>query len=334
MCLAMPVAADAQGLQASFSCRRDTQTGFLGTIFETPQSDRISFLIDGDCWFLQLPAKKDARLWRRAYSPKSRQDTAPSSAASAPDIADNSFLLEEAYNQEYGVVQHISGFTRNWESKDWIYSFTQEWPVNPAPRHQLSFTIPVISSSLPGVGGGIGDVLLNWRYQVTGDSSARVAFSPRASLVLHTGDSRRGRGDGTLGVQLNLPLSVRLHRRLVTHWNAGATLLPRAKNELNQRAATYGYNLGQSFIWKINPRFNWMLETVFESGESVTAPGLTQRENTLLMNPGFRWAYNFESGLQIVPGISFPVVAAGSGRGSAGFLIYLSFEHPFVKRKE
>lgn len=44
-------------------------------------------------------------------------------------IQDNSFLVEEAYNQEPGVVQHISTFTRFQESKDWIYTFTQEWPV-------------------------------------------------------------------------------------------------------------------------------------------------------------------------------------------------------------
>ena len=46
-----------------------------------------------------------------------------------PGIQDNSFLVEEAYNQEFGVVQHISGFTRFWDSKDWAYTFTQEWPV-------------------------------------------------------------------------------------------------------------------------------------------------------------------------------------------------------------
>ena len=41
-------------------------------------------------------------------------------------IQDNSFLLEEAYNQEAGVVQHINTFTRYRESRDWVYTFTQE----------------------------------------------------------------------------------------------------------------------------------------------------------------------------------------------------------------
>jgi hypothetical protein len=37
----------------------------------------------------------------------------PSSApASEPGIQDNRFLVEEPYNQNFGVVQHISSFTR------------------------------------------------------------------------------------------------------------------------------------------------------------------------------------------------------------------------------
>jgi hypothetical protein len=32
-------------------------------------------------------------------------------------IQDNSFLAEEAYNQEPGVVQHIQTFTHLWNSK-------------------------------------------------------------------------------------------------------------------------------------------------------------------------------------------------------------------------
>ncbi|HWQ02910.1 MAG TPA: transporter [Candidatus Nitrosotenuis sp.] len=257
----------------------------------------------------------------------------PSQPKPALDIADNSFLLEEAYNQEFGVVQHISAFTKNWNNRAWFYSFTQEWPINPAPRNQFSYTLLAVSSSMPGVKSGLGDLLINWRYQLVGDVDASIAFSPRVSLLLPTGDSRKGRGEGSFGVQVNLPLSVKHHPKLVTHWNAGATFVPRAKNEFDQRAATYGVNLGQSFIWKVRPSFNWMLETVFESSESVLGPGAKQRDNTLIMNPGFRWAHNFENGLQIVPGISFPVIAAGSGRGNGGFLLYVSFEHPFAKEK-
>src|SRR5437762_13875886 len=64
-----------------------------------------------------------------------------SSAPKQPGIQDNSFLVEEAYNQNFGVVQHISSFTRFWNSKDWVYTFTQEWPVPGGERHQLSYTL-------------------------------------------------------------------------------------------------------------------------------------------------------------------------------------------------
>lgn len=36
-------------------------------------------------------------------------------------IADNSFLLEEAYNQEKGVVQHIQSFMYMHKTHDWAY---------------------------------------------------------------------------------------------------------------------------------------------------------------------------------------------------------------------
>ena len=49
-------------------------------------------------------------------------------------IQDHSFLLEEAYNQERGVVQHISTFAFA-SGQDWGYSFTQEWPLGGIRQH-------------------------------------------------------------------------------------------------------------------------------------------------------------------------------------------------------
>src|SRR6266481_6363469 len=59
----------------------------------------------------------------------------------APSIQDNSFLVEEAYNQERGIVQHINTFTYFADSRDWFYTFTQEWPVPHDERQQLSYTL-------------------------------------------------------------------------------------------------------------------------------------------------------------------------------------------------
>ena len=37
-----------------------------------------------------------------------------------PPIQDNSFLIEEAYNQEFGMVQHINTFSRASTSRQWL----------------------------------------------------------------------------------------------------------------------------------------------------------------------------------------------------------------------
>jgi len=79
-------------------------------------------------------------------------------AWSQEPIKDNSFLIEEAYNQEWGVVQHISAFSRVEGGGEWVYTFTQEWPV-PNERHQLGFTLPVLGlGSGPKSNTGLGDV--------------------------------------------------------------------------------------------------------------------------------------------------------------------------------
>jgi hypothetical protein len=104
-------------------------------------------------------------------------------------IADNSFLIEEAYNQEAGVVQHIftALYGNDSQRRGWAFSFTQEWPVF-SQRHQFSYTIP--SSSIREGGehqDGVGDVLLNYRFQALEEGPMVPAFSPRFSLILPSG---------------------------------------------------------------------------------------------------------------------------------------------------
>lgn len=248
-------------------------------------------------------------------------------------IQDNSLLVEEAYNQEAGVVQHISTFTRFWSSKDWAYTFTQEWPAPRRPRHQLSYTLAVLSpGAMPQSGAGFGDAMLNYRYQLVGNGDSRVAFAPRASLIAPTGSAHLGRGFGGPGAQINLPLSVVITPKLVTHWNAGTTLIPSARNAEGHGAMTTGYNVGQSLVWLARPRFNVLVESVLVGSESVVGEGRTQRSHTALISPGVRWAHNFKSGLQIVPGIGVPI-GVGPSAGERGIFFYLSFEHPLRRNQ-
>lgn len=263
-------------------------------------------------------------------------DTTKASKASSNDslkIQDNSFLVEEAYNQEFGVVQHIQSFQRHWNSKDWIYTFTQEWPVDASPRHQLSYTLAALHAGdrpAPASGTGFGDFILNYRYQLFGNGEAKVAFAPRFSVLLPTGDYRLGRGAGGTGIQGLLPVSVVLSKKLVTHWNAGTTIIPNARNAAGEKGTTFGYNLGQSVVWLAHPRFNVLLEIVFNRSQQVTAPKTTQWTSDLLLSPGIRWAYNFKNGLQIVPGVAVPF-GVGPSSGEKSVFVYLSFEHPYRK---
>ncbi|HEU5305485.1 MAG TPA: transporter [Gemmatimonadales bacterium] len=240
-------------------------------------------------------------------------------------IQDNSFLLEEAYNQEHGVVQHISTFERA-DGGDWEFGFTQEWPLG-GIRHQLSYTVPVQHGE---IGTGLGDVALNYRYQLAGDPEARTVMAPRLSLLLPTGDEKEGRGTGGVGIQGNVPLTLVLSERFVTHWNAGATVTPSARGPFGGTASTTTYNLGASVIWLFRPSFNFMAEMAWADSRTVVADGRTLREESLVLNPGVRWAFDLPGDLQIVPGVAY-TIGLSEGPDENAVFLYLSFEHPFKR---
>jgi hypothetical protein len=271
----------------------------------------------------ELPAKPStsAQAEEQAAVASEPEDRTPDGP-----IQDNSFLIEEAYNQEDGVIQHISFFQRLANSEDWVYTLTDEWPLR-TQKHQFSLTVAATHAGDFG-GFGFGDTLINYRYQLIGSGETKLAMAPRISLLLASGDSTVGRGFGGNGLQTNLPVSLVLSKKLVTHFNAGATWIPHAKNSAGDKAGVVAVNLGQSFIWQFSNRINGMLETVWTSGEDVVAPGKTVRSDDLFLSPGIRWAYNFKSGLQIVPGIAVPV-GVGPSTGEKGIIGYLSFEYPF-----
>lgn len=247
--------------------------------------------------------------------------------APAP-IQDNSFLIEEAYNQEDGVIQHISAFEILAKSHDWVYTLTDEWPLRTL-KHQVSVTLAgTHAGSFAGSGAGWGDAGLNYRYQLVGSGEEKLAIAPRLSLLLPSGDHKLGRGSGGVGLQTNLPISIQHSKRFVSHWNVGATWVPHALNENQDRASTTTFNLGQSTVWLARPRFNVLLETLWTSSESVIGTAKVERLQNLYLSPGVRWAHNFESGLQIVPGVAMPI-GVGPSAGERGVMLYLSFEHPF-----
>jgi hypothetical protein len=242
-------------------------------------------------------------------------------------LADNSFLIEEAYNQGPGVVQHIALWSRE-RGGGWALSVTDEWPVFDE-KNQLSLSLSAVDSD--GAGGTrFGDTLLNYRRAIDlGDE--RLAFAPRLSLLLPTGDVDDGTGLGAIGAQFNLPLSFEASDAWVTHTNVGATWVPGAEVPLAAGGDTEfdlsAVSLGQSLVWRVAPRFNPLLEVVW-TREEMDFGRFRETTSEGFVALGFRWGHDFSSGLQIVPGIAY---ARGfdDADGDEQWLLYLSFEHPF-----
>jgi hypothetical protein len=232
-------------------------------------------------------------------------------------LADNSFLVEEAYNQERGVVQHIAFFHLRHRSANWALGVTQEWPAW-SERHQLSYTVPLLSR---GAGISLGDLAVHYRYQaLAGDA----ALAPRISLLFPTGSARAGTTAGGAGVQLALPASFRLSPRFTTHLNVGAGVIPEAELPgLGSGQLRNGF-LGASVIVFLRPRLNLLAEflAVGESWDSSPWQGGT------LGALGVRWGHDLPGGVQLVPGLGW-AVGRGVERSASGPLAYLSLEHRF-----
>lgn len=254
-------------------------------------------------------------------------------------IEDNSFLIEEAYNQEESVIQHISNAVYFQDPQhDVSYTFTQELPLG-GQQHQLSFTIPYAFLNSNSV-NGIGDMMINYRYQLF-TSNDWAAVAPRISIVLPTGNVNKNLGLGTIGVQVNFPASKRLSDFFVVHFNIGFTFLPAAQvprtintgrdislPQADKHKLTW-YNFGGSIIWLAGKKFNFMLEYLMNIASNIDEFGNVNRFTEKIFSPGVRYAIDIGE-LQIVPGLGFPFSFSSRQAGTrVGMIFYLSFEHPF-----
>jgi hypothetical protein len=219
-------------------------------------------------------------------------------------IVDNSFFVEEAFNQDPGTFQNIVAVEAHGQSTTDL-AFTQEWPLGSA-RHQFGYSVPL---SQAGGRTGLGDVVLSYRYQVWTEDAGRPAFAPRVSAILPSGSEDDGFGAGTAGWQVNLPFS-RQRRDLYFHANAGFTWFPGHD--------TFTPHVGASAVWNTRPMFNLMIEALAELEEE--AAGLT-------LSPGVRGGWNVGEG-QVILGGAVPV-ALTRRTSDASVLVYLSYEGPF-----
>lgn len=234
----------------------------------------------------------------------------------AKGIQDNSFLIEEAYNQERGVTQHTGLFRR--QGRDLFLSFSQEWALG-SQDHQFSWSLPYVwvNNDAGGFDRG-GIVQLNYRYQLSTETAHRPAIAPRIGLLFPTDDAKGELGNG--GLQFNLPVSKIISDRVTVHANAGVTTL----FEMQGRQPT-GYNLGGSVVYALSRNTNVLFEVVGERTETFGATGGIEGEFRLTLVPGFRQAFNFEDA-QLVVGLASPIQFS-NGKTDFGALLYLSFEH-------
>ncbi len=256
-----------------------------------------------------------------------------------PAIEDNSMLIEEAFNQTVGSIQHISNL--NFNGGNLIYTYQQEIPLA-GVKHQVSFGASYASmkktEGLPGIGNnltsGLGDIYINYRPLLWGKNDWALVI-PRFTLIIPTGNSRSGLGTGGWGGQFNMAVTKRLHRKVITHYNAGYSFInnadyytyggdgtPIAKYEKNLPST----NFGASAIWLVRPRFNLMLEYISTFGSTAIPDGKFLSKSTIsTFNPGFRFAFQIDK-VQVVPGLGIPFnFRNGAFQGTGGF-IYLSIE--------
>ena len=228
----------------------------------------------------------------------------PPDDATGPDrpfeITDNSFLVEEAFNQEAGIFQNILTAVRT-EGGRWDAAFTQEWPLG-SLRHQISYTIPFAAF---GSDQGFGDALINYRYQLTTERAGVPAFSPRLSPVLPTGSDALGAGSA--GLQVNLPLSKQAGN-LYLHSNAGFTLLPSVGSDdpPDSKVSLFSPVLSGSVIVRVRPMLNLMSEFVWVSAEAWIGGTSTERIPAFTVSPGVRGGWNIGE-RQIVIGGAMPI---------------------------
>jgi DtxR family transcriptional regulator, Mn-dependent transcriptional regulator len=247
------------------------------------------------------------------------------------EIVDNSFLVEEAFNQEPGIFQNIFGVLRT-RTREWAGTFTQEWPV-PGVRHQLSYTLVIDADGGPP---HFGDIGVNYRYQLRGAESG-LALSPRVSLLLRP-DGDAGLDFGAVGLQFNLPASKQVGD-FFFHGNAGLTLYPSVESSVfsaplepqaSQSVALLDPFVAGSVIFRVRPMFNLMLEGVVESTEAIVARGETDRTQSFTLSPGARFGWNIGP-QQLVLGVALPITREDAETTTSAFA-YASWELPFMRR--
>ena len=245
--------------------------------------------------------------------------SAPQRLSAQAPLEDNSFLVEEAYNQPSRVVQHI--WTAELHHGATGYTFTEECPLG-GQTHQLSYTIVAQQDQ----GFRLGDALVNYRWQAVGKDGAHFWAAPRLSGLVPVGDADRLGGNGGWGFEGDVPVSWEVGKRLSLHGNLGGTWRPSGANGAGATASTFEPFVGASAVIFLLPELNLLAESVWRDAATIVGPRQTTRSWDHAVALGLRAGFDLPSGLQIVPGVAWmPAVGDAPTRS----FLYLSFEHRF-----
>ena len=183
-----------------------------------------------------------------------------------------------------------------------MYTFTQEWPFR-GMRNQLSYTIPALHNN----GIGIGDIQLNYRLQAVGNPDGPVALAPRLTAILADRFQYR---ISRFRQRRAAASPARQHPS-----GAGAGLPPECGRHLASQRQESLRPVG--IHHELQPRRQRNLvgqePAQLPDGMGLAGCGTGGGERwysakqAMLLNPGVRVGFDFESGLQIVPGVAYTV---------------------------
>ena len=216
--------------------------------------------------------------------------TAFASDGPAP-IEDHNFGLESGWNRDGAALQYATFFLRGTSALE----LTHEWSAR-SPRHQFSYTIPLYSHAGEA---GLGDTVLNYRYQLAGDVQSRIAVAPRVSLLLPTRSAHFG--ERSRGLEVSVPVSAAITPRLTSHTNLIATWF----HDLGNREVT----AAQGLTFAATSRVAVSVDAAWKR--------YADGSDLLVVRPGVQFGVDL-GGIRVSPGVAFPT--------GEGVLFYVAIE--------
>lgn len=241
-------------------------------------------------------------------------------AAHAEPVEDNSFLVEEAYNQEPGVVQFINVWQKSDKTKDWTYTFINEIPMG-SQNHQFSYELPV-SHLDSNDKTQMEDIKFNYRYEFLRNDT--VVTTGRLSVTTASGDYKKGFGSGAMGYEASLISSVKITDKWIQHWNLGAGITPKAKNTSDQSADNSKFFWAVSQVYLFTDSLNFMVELAGNHSQETDGADSASWSQEAVLSPSVRYAID-AGDWQFVPGLALPY-GIGPKAGQNQTLVYLSIE--------